>query len=530
MPPYFFLSYAEADEGPAVQKIFRDLSVAIRVREGLPDTEIVGCSGVERFENREEGLRTSRMMLALISSNYLSDYAAERDWHTFEQRKARITRINWSRHPGPLPKAVAAAPVFPRQLNGNGYAPLAVMIAAIGKYEAQYTEFVNNLADYIIGSQTSSELSELDSTSEKVPNTFEHREKAKMSPPPTDPPPNRKVKRIVNNNVNQIIIDGAFVNGVDENFKETAASPATVEVPAKTTEVDEKLSVFAIDDEPDYVEKIETTAGLSGFEVKGYTDGNQLLNDLSRVLKSRREPDLIVINPELIVRGTHNYKLLDALLETKVPSGLLAISHNPDMARQLSEAGISDLVENLPKPFDSDDLVPLMQDQAKIGREKKIRRIKKYQDGRSEERPAFLSHSSRDAAMASKICQWLELREIEVWYTRECVDPGDEWKQKVMRGLARCEVFIALISNNFAGSQYCEAELGIAMARWKKEANNLRVIPVHYNSPTTALEQRHIKKCERFQKVTLSDSEWVPGIRDLLNSVQKHLKRRQTQS
>src|SRR5687768_15224447 len=139
MPPYFYLSCAQADDGPAVQRFFHDLSDSIRVREKLPITEIVGCCGAIEH-SRDEGLRTSRMMLAFISSNYLRDHAAERDWQTFELRKARtsentatlaraITRINWSRNPGPLPKPVAETPVFPQESNGNGrYEPLAVMI------------------------------------------------------------------------------------------------------------------------------------------------------------------------------------------------------------------------------------------------------------------------------------------------------------------------------------------------------------------------------------------------------------------
>ena len=100
MPPYFFISCAQADDGPAVERFFRDLSDSIRVRERLPVNETVGCFDVaQNSETRDEGLRTSGMMLALVSANYLRDHAAERDWQTFALRKAPITRINWSRNP-----------------------------------------------------------------------------------------------------------------------------------------------------------------------------------------------------------------------------------------------------------------------------------------------------------------------------------------------------------------------------------------------------------------------------------------------
>src|SRR5688572_29267790 len=229
MPPYFYLSCAQADDGPAVQKFFLDLSDSIRVREKLPITEIVGCcGGAEHSQARDQGLRTSRMMLAFVSSNYLRDHGAERDWQTFELRKARtlknaatipatlartITRINWSRTPGPLPKPVAETPVFPQELNGNGrYEPLAVMIGSIGKYKTQYAELVNSLADYIIDSIASFQLTELDSIPDEVSSVFEVREEPEMKSQTTNALPDHPLYQNINQNVNQnlLVIDGAF--------------------------------------------------------------------------------------------------------------------------------------------------------------------------------------------------------------------------------------------------------------------------------------------------------------------------------
>jgi hypothetical protein len=219
--------------------------------------------------------------------------------------------------------------------------------------------------------------------------------------------------------------------------------------------------------------------------------------------------------------------LLQALLDKKkFSSAILAISGNTNLRSLLESAGIHDLVTILPKPFTSADLLPPMRRWAQLGREKRERR------GRSNmERPVFLSYSSKDERMAGQICKSLELRTIGVWYTRESLDPGDEWRIKVSQGLRRAEVFIALISNNYPDSKYCHAEMGIILNRLEEEgAGNLLVIPVLYNSPTAALQDSQIKRCRNQQEVKISDDEWQKGFQDLLRSVQKFLNRPRNQS
>src|SRR5215213_9780199 len=88
MSPYFFLSCAPADKGPIVRRFFDDLSDSIRISAGLPPTEVVGCC--EAFEqnaiDREEGLRTASLMLALLSPDYFRDKKSGREWQIFEMR------------------------------------------------------------------------------------------------------------------------------------------------------------------------------------------------------------------------------------------------------------------------------------------------------------------------------------------------------------------------------------------------------------------------------------------------------------
>jgi TIR domain-containing protein len=229
---------------------------------------------------------------------------------------------------------------------------------------------------------------------------------------------------------------------------------------------------------------------------------------------------LIVVNPALIDPRTHNYSLIETLLDEKVHSAILATSKDSDAVSRLKGRGLNDLVTLLPETLTSKELIQRMRHWAKLGRDKR------YGRGRSDERPVFLSFTGADKEMANKICKWLELREIGVWYSFETLKPGDLWIEKIKQGLANAEVFIALISNDYPLSDYCQAELGYILDRVETESRDLPVIPVHYRSPTLALEDRQIKTLKR-QAVPISDQEWLLGCQQILETVQNFLKRRE---
>jgi hypothetical protein len=535
--PYFYLSYARAgaEETSRVQQFFEDLSDTVRIRAQLPLTAKVGCCDAVKEDagDRETGLRTSCLMIALLSPAYFEDETAGGEWQIFEMRKARasstdpkaltrsIVPIAWWPYAGPLPLVISQTPIFVN--GGHTQETVGTMLRSRGKNRT-YADFVKSLADYILTATASFQLPELDETPDEVLNAFTNRDDSGGTSQTTNTPPNQHGYQNINQNL--LIIDGAFLKGVAEQIKETAPRPAPNAKPEETTQsskrAKEKYLVFAVDDEAEYIEKIEATARFSrDFDIKTYRDSEQLLTEVTNLSNDRQEPDLIVVNPALTLPGTHRFKLIDALLEKKVPSAILAISKDPGAGRTLESAGINDLVATLPEPFTSADLLQWMRHWAKTGRDKRYRR------GRSDDRPVFLSFSSADEAMASKICKWLELREIGVWYSPTTLNPGDAWVEKLVQGLGSAEVFIALISENYPRSKYCQAELGVIMDRLRNESPDLLVIPVHYRSPTTALKDPQVKMVLDRQRVKISDQDWLDGLHEILLSVQNFLKRRQ---
>ena len=527
-PPYFYLSYARAEDKTKVQQFFNDVSDSIRIRAGLPLTEIVGCCDPfeENANDREAGLRTSHLMIALLSFAYFKDKTAGREWQIFETRKEKsgsadarvIIPISWLPYSGPMPRIIRKTRIFDAN-GGETHEPVASMLRS-GEKRKDYADFVTGLANYIVDFTASFRLPEMESIPNEVANAFEIGDETLTNTQPTK----HMTKKILNQNL--LIIDGAFAKSVVEQLKEIPDTPA----PSSTTSVssgtgqskrttNETYSVFVIDDEPLYVQRIEATGDLSReFAVTAYTDPDQLLDDVTALLKERREPDLVVLNPErLLPRKGGN--LMGALLDIKVPSAILAISQNPDTARSLESIGIDDLVGILQKPFTSFDFLPFMRRWAEFGRDKRYRR------GRSEKRPAFLSYTGPDENMASRICKWLELREIGVWYSFTTLKAGDPWKDKVAEGLVEAEVFMPLISDDYALSPYCHSEMGIALDRLQREAGNLLVVPLLYNSPNAALQDSQIKRCRNQQVIEISDDEWLEGVKELLHTVKGFLNR-----
>ena len=531
---YFYLSYAQAEEKSEVQQFFKELSDSIRVRARLPLTEVVGCGNELNANDREEGLRTSRLMIALLSPAYFKDKTTAREWQVFEMRKAKsdsidtnvIIPIPWYPYSSPVPRVISRTPIFGQ--NGvDRDEPVGILLRSRGKHR-EYAEFVNSLANFIVDATASFQLPEMDSIPDDVSNAFEDCVGPQTNSQTNNPMP----KQILNQNF--LIIDGAFAKSIAEQIKETAqrsTPPFTVDPSAEVTQskkaANGNFSVFTIDDNPVYVEKIKTTGDFSlEFKVTTYKDPADLLDAVDTCLKEHSEPDLLVINPEMPT-ATPSRNLLEELLDKKnFSSPILAISGNANLKSVLQSAGIHDLVTILPKPFTSADLLPLMKRWAQVGREKRDRR------GRSNlERPVFLSYSSNDEKMATQICRSLELRTIGVWYTLETLNPGDEWRIKVSQGLNQAQVFIALISDTYPTSGFCEAEMGIILNRLQEDAGNLLVIPVLYHPlTTTTLEDPQIKQCRNQHEVKIWDNNWQKGFQDLLRSVQKFLNRPQNQS
>lgn len=60
----------------------------------------------------------------------------------------------------------------------------------------------------------------------------------------------------------------------------------------------------------------------------------------------------------------------------------------------------------------------------------------------------FISHSSRDEALVSKVVSYLEQAGFEVWYDEREVLPGDNPGEKIGQGLRESDAMIVLLTPN----------------------------------------------------------------------------------
>ena len=425
------------------------------------------------------------MMLALLSPAYLRDKRAESDWQIFAMRKAvllehenaqailarAITRLSWLPYEGPLPEVVAEAPVFPGELNGNqGTEALARMLRAMSKHATRYAELVNSLADHILETKASFCLPAIESIPAEMPRQFVFPQKSAVDSEIKGPQPR-----------SFFVIDGQFVKTLAEQIKETAGklTPLSVEnfftiekegtySMQTTNETDRRYSVYVIDDDQGILDVIKNTCDYSGeFNCETYQNAMVVLKKVQlNWYQYQSAPDLFVIDLELLGQKMQGLELIEELAqELKIPSAIMAISGNLSGASLLNAVGISGAIAAMAKPFTEDELLRGMRHWSGIGR-KRINRTKfptAAVDETRNQRPVFLSYSSEDDRAARFITNNLEYRGTGVFYARDAIGGGDNVPTRVRSGLAEAEVFVALITDNYAGSRHCPAELGVAL-------------------------------------------------------------------
>lgn len=74
----------------------------------------------------------------------------------------------------------------------------------------------------------------------------------------------------------------------------------------------------------------------------------------------------------------------------------------------------------------------------------------------------FLSHSSKEKALAGKIKEQLEDYGFEVFLAHSDILGGENWSLSLVREIKRCDLFLILLSKEFHRADYTDQEVGIA--------------------------------------------------------------------
>ncbi len=93
----------------------------------------------------------------------------------------------------------------------------------------------------------------------------------------------------------------------------------------------------------------------------------------------------------------------------------------------------------------------------------------------------FISHANKD-----KIDYVEDLKDeiknlgVNVFYDKEAIDWGDNWKQVILNGIEKSRFAIIVISNNFFGREWTNKELKMFLEKQNKNEQKI-ILPILYN-------------------------------------------------
>ncbi|MFZ3092130.1 MAG: toll/interleukin-1 receptor domain-containing protein [Nitrospirota bacterium] len=78
---------------------------------------------------------------------------------------------------------------------------------------------------------------------------------------------------------------------------------------------------------------------------------------------------------------------------------------------------------------------------------------------------AFISYSTKDKEYGAQVKRILEAYGIECFLAHEDLEVSEEWKNRILEELERCDLFIALLSKAFRESDWAPQEVGVIAGR-----------------------------------------------------------------
>jgi hypothetical protein len=122
----------------------------------------------------------------------------------------------------------------------------------------------------------------------------------------------------------------------------------------------------------------------------------------------------------------------------------------------------------------------------------------------------FVSYSHKDAYWLDALMPLLRFPGVSVkpWNDKE-IKPGLRWDEEIRRALAEMDVFIPLVSVNFAVSRYIE-KVESPIARERHKNGEIEVVPVLVHQPG----KDDCAWLMKLQRVPPGDKSWAEVLHD----------------
>ena len=117
--------------------------------------------------------------------------------------------------------------------------------------------------------------------------------------------------------------------------------------------------------------------------------------------------------------------------------------------------------------------------------------VPKYQAKSLPEYDVFISHASKDKAdLVEELYQSLNKLGVAIFYDKESLEWGDNWKDRILNGTNKAEFAIIVISENFFDREWTERELSEFLNRQNRNGQKL-ILPILHNITVSQLQEKY---------------------------------------
>lgn len=105
----------------------------------------------------------------------------------------------------------------------------------------------------------------------------------------------------------------------------------------------------------------------------------------------------------------------------------------------------------------------------------------------------FISHANKDKVdYVDELKASLEKLKIKIFYDKESLEWGDDWKQRILDGVKESEFAIIVISGNFFDREWTEKELNELLNRQNRNGQKI-ILPILHNITIEELQAKYPK-------------------------------------
>ena len=117
--------------------------------------------------------------------------------------------------------------------------------------------------------------------------------------------------------------------------------------------------------------------------------------------------------------------------------------------------------------------------------------VPKYRAKGIPEYDVFISHANRDKEdFVEELYQSISKLGINIFYDKESLEWGDNWKAAILNGTKKSEFAVIVISENFFDREWTEKELAEFLNRQNRNGQKL-ILPILHNITLTQLQERY---------------------------------------